>query len=132
MSGPHQPTILPKPMNSYPALAPKANISGHHSNGDNFDAGVSQTTKREVGNGQESRLLGQKYLDEANQRRTSQRKRAKVCVLFTVLICHSCYARILNNWCCDGWVCLGHFTIYQEQIMFIETSEQRAVLTLNN
>ncbi|KXJ15468.1 Lysine-specific histone demethylase 1A [Exaiptasia diaphana] len=78
MSGPHQPTILPKPMNSYPALAPKANISGHHTNGDNLDAGVSQT-KREIGNGQESRLLGQKYLsDEANQRRTSQRKRAKV------------------------------------------------------
>jgi hypothetical protein len=76
MSGSHPPTILPKPMNSYPVLAPKPNGSGH-SNGDNNDTGASQS-KRE--NGQESRLLSQKFLsDEAFQRRTSQRKRAKVC-----------------------------------------------------
>lgn len=79
MSGSHPQTILPKPMTNYPVLAPKPNGSGH-SNGDNNETGAPQIIKRELGNGQESRLLNQKYLsDEAFQRRTSQRKRAKVC-----------------------------------------------------
>lgn len=78
MSGSHPQTILPKPMSNYPVLAPKPNGSGH-SNGDSNETGAVQS-KRELGNGQESRLLNQKYLnDEAFQRRTSQRKRAKVC-----------------------------------------------------
>ncbi|XP_031567611.1 lysine-specific histone demethylase 1A-like isoform X2 [Actinia tenebrosa] len=77
MSGSHPQTILPKPMTNFPVLAPKPNGSGL-SNGDNYEAGATQN-KREFGSGQESRLMNQKYLnDEAFQRRTSQRKRAKV------------------------------------------------------
>ena len=84
MSGSHPPSILPKPMNTYPVLTPKANISGH-ANGDSSEPGAAQI-KRENANGQDSRLLGQKYLsDEAIQRRTSQRKRAKVCAVFLCL-----------------------------------------------
>ena len=97
MSGSHPQTILPKPMINYPVLAPKPNGSDQ-SNGDNNETGTT-LNKRELGNGQESRLMNPKYLaDDSFQRRTSQRKRAKVCcIYFITFIYHSHYATFLTN-----------------------------------
>ena len=82
MSGSFPPHILPKPANSLPLLAPKpSNIPGQAVNGSGREGSATEI-KRENGNGSVPRMMGMKYLSQDSEsvmRRTSQRKRPKVC-----------------------------------------------------
>lgn len=78
MSGSYQPPILPKPASSLPFIAPKPNMPGQGVNGSHLDS-------NKIEENQENGASGDIFDVEAEMmRRTSQRKRAKVC--FTVCL----------------------------------------------
>jgi len=84
MSGSYPPPILPKPLSGLPFIAPKPNMPGQGMNGSHSDSNNLEE-KRENGASPSSRSNAELFDLEAEMaRRTSQRKRPKVC--FTVCL----------------------------------------------
>ena len=80
MSGSYPPPILPKPPSGLPFIAPKPNMPGQGVNGSHSDSNNLEE-KRENGNSPNDEMYD---LETDMSRRTSQRKKAKVC--FTVCL----------------------------------------------
>ena len=78
MSGSYPPPILPKPASGLPFIAPKSNMPGQGVNGSHSDS-YNMEENRDDGSSPENFET-----DADRARRTSQRKRPKVC--FTVCL----------------------------------------------
>ena len=86
MSGSYPPPILPKPAVGLPFIAPKPNMPGQGVNG-SHSASNSLEEKRQNGASPSSMADAEMFdMESELARRTSQRKRAKVCSQFVFII----------------------------------------------
>lgn len=103
MSGSYPPPILPKLASGLPFIAPKPSMPGQGVNGSHSDPN-NMEEKRENGSSPTSRSSSEIFeIDADLARRTSQRKRAKVC--FTVCLHYLKF--VIHDILCN----ILHFTV---------------------